>query len=196
MPAMQADITEDLQAILDELARTERLAQTLVAGLSDVQLNWQPNKGTTWSMAQCLDHLARVNTIYAVALEAAVRKNGASALPRRGPIRPGWFSRFFIRSMDAPARRKFSAPNQALPSSQVSGEQALQSFVDSHGPVRLLVQDSVGLDLNHVRFRNPFLRLLPFTVGTGLLIVLAHDRRHLWQAEQVGKSVPDKPPES
>ncbi len=43
------------------------------------------------------------------------------------------------------------------------------------------------MDLNRIRFKNPFVHLLSFTVGTGLLIILAHDRRHLWQAEQVGQ---------
>jgi len=27
--------------------------------------------------------------------------------------------------------------------------------------------------------------VLRFTVGTGILIITAHDRRHLWQARQV-----------
>jgi len=41
------------------------------------------------------------------------------------------------------------------------------------------------LDFNRVRFRNPFVPLLRFTVGTGLMIINAHDRRHLWQAQRV-----------
>lgn len=41
------------------------------------------------------------------------------------------------------------------------------------------------LDLNRIRFRNPFIGLLRYSVGTALLVIGAHDRRHLWQANQV-----------
>jgi hypothetical protein len=44
---------------------------------------------------------------------------------------------------------------------------------------------SSGIEFNRVRFKNPFVPLLRFTVGTGLMVINAHDRRHLWQAERV-----------
>jgi len=50
------------------------------------------------------------------------------------------------------------------------------------------VATSAKFNVNRIRFRNPFVRSIRFTVGTGLLIISAHDRRHLWQAEQVRRS--------
>jgi hypothetical protein len=44
---------------------------------------------------------------------------------------------------------------------------------------------SSGIASTSVRFQNPFVPLLRFTIGTGLLVINAHDRRHLWQAERV-----------
>jgi hypothetical protein len=187
------DISSDLLSVIDELTRTEQEANGLVAGLTDAQLNWQPNNGNGWSIAQCLDHLARINTTYTAALRNAVSGANPRKVPRRGPIRHGWFSRFFIRAMDAPPRQKFSAPSQATPSSHIGGEEALTSFVKSHDEVRKLVLDSADMDLNSIRFKNPFVRLLFFTVGTGVLIILAHDRRHLWQAKAVRDALPAKP---
>jgi hypothetical protein len=189
---MQPATPEDLQSILDELARTEQAARKLVEGLSDAQLNWQPREGAAWSMAQCLDHLARINTGYAAAQRGAVSAVSPAAFRRRGPIRPGWPSRQFIRTMEPPPRRRFSAPSKSAPASRINGEQALQSFLDSHDPVRTLVCESVDLDLNRIRYKNPFVPLVRFTVGAGLLIILAHDRRHLWQAEQVRDSLPSQ----
>lgn len=184
------NIPADLQSIVDELARSEQEAKRLVEGLTDAQLNWQPHDSTAWSIAQCLDHLARINTTYTAVLRAAVRGRDPAAVPRRGPIRPGWFSLFFIKNMDAPTRRKFSAPIRAIPSVHIGGEEALKAFIDSHHEVRALLLDSVDVDLNRIRFKNPFVRFLAFTVGTGLFIILAHDRRHLWQARQVRNSLP------
>jgi hypothetical protein len=33
--------------------------------------------------------------------------------------------------------------------------------------------------------QNPFIRVAPLRIATALLVVPAHDRRHLWQARQV-----------
>jgi hypothetical protein len=170
---------------MNELGRSEQEARELVEGLSDAQMNCRPKSGAAWSIAQCLDHLARINAIYIASLRAALRERDSTTVPRRGPIRPAWLSRLFIRTMDAPARRKFSAPTRAMPLSHIGGEASLNGFVHSHDEVRKLVLECVDVDLNRIRFKNPFVRVLAFTVGTGLLIILAHDRRHLWQARQV-----------
>jgi hypothetical protein len=52
----------------------------------------------------------------------------------------------------------------------------------------MVIREGAGLGLNSIRFRNPFIGFLRFTVGAGLLIIAAHDRRHLWQAGQVRQS--------
>ena len=181
----QRDFPPDLQSVIDEIARSEQEARELVEGLTDAQMNWQPNSGAAWSIAQCLDHLARINAIYLASLRAALRERNSATAPRSGPIRPGWLSGVFIRTVDAPPRRKFSAPTQAMPTSQIGAEDALDAFIHSHDEVRALLLECVDVDLNHIRFKNPFVRVLAFTVGTGLLIILAHYRRHLWQARQV-----------
>ena len=51
---------------------------------------------------------------------------------------------------------------------------------------------AAGYDVNHVRFRNPFIPLLRFSVGTGLELHSSHERRHLLQAERV-KTAPGFP---
>jgi hypothetical protein len=45
-----------------------------------------------------------------------------------------------------------------------------------------------------VWFRNPFVPLIRFTVGTGLEILSKHERRHLLQAERIRESpnVPER----
>jgi hypothetical protein len=47
------------------------------------------------------------------------------------------------------------------------------------------VSRAAAHDVNRVRFGNPFLPLIRFTVGTGLQIVARHNHRHLLQAERV-----------
>jgi DinB superfamily len=179
----------DLQALLNELERADQEARQLASGLTEAQLNWQPGGGTGWSVAQCLDHLARINTVYIAALRTAVHAVKPGTVPRGGPIQPGWFGRWFIGAMEPPPRRKLKAPKKALPAAHKDGADVLRAFVKAHDEVRSLIQEARDMDLNRVRFTNPFIRLFHFTVGTGLLIIAAHDRRHLWQARQVCKAM-------
>lgn len=185
--ANSAKITSHVQNILDDLEKADQDARRIAGGLSDAQANWQPNE-TEWSIAQCLDHLGRSNTLYASALHKAVKETRREQMPQLGPIQPGWFGRYFIRTMEPPPKRKMRAPEKIVPASRIAAQQALEGFLRSQDDVRAVIRDAAGLDLNHIRFRNPFIGFLRFTVGTGLMVLAAHTRRHLWQAERVLES--------
>jgi hypothetical protein len=182
--ASLVEIPPHLKTILDDLEKSDQEARRIAGGLSDAQANWQPCEDA-WSIAQCLDHLGRANRLYAAALHKAVKEAGVPKTLRPGPIQPGWFSRFFIRTLEPPAKRKLQAPKKIVPVSQISIREALEAFLRSQEAVRTVIRDGAGLDLNRIRFPNPFIGFLRLTVGAGLLVVAAHDRRHLWQAQRV-----------
>jgi hypothetical protein len=68
----------------------------------------------------------------------------------------------------------------------------LEAYRTGHDVVRQLITDAAEIDANRARFPNPFVPLIRFSVATGLFVIAAHDRRHLWQAEQV-KQAPGFP---
>ncbi len=185
--APSAGLPPALQTILDELEKSDREAQRIAGSLTDTQANWQPAPGA-WSIAQCLDHLARANTAYAAALLEAVRQSTAPKKPWPGPIQPGWLARSFIRALEPPPKRKLRAPKKIVPAPQIASRDVLNAFLGSHEAMRVVIQEAAGLDLNRLRFRNPFFGFLRFTVGAGLLVTVTHDRRHLWQAERILES--------
>src|SRR5262245_29326512 len=185
--ANSVSLPPHLEAILEDLEKSDQEAQRIAGGLSDAQANWQPHENA-WSVAQCLDHLTRANTVYAAALSEAIKEAQTAKEPQRGPIQPGWFGRLFIRSLEPPPKRKLPAPKKIVPVSRIAGREALDAFLRSHEDVRAVIHDAAGIDLNRIRFRNPFSGVSRFTVGTGLLIIAAHNRRHLWQAERVLES--------
>jgi hypothetical protein len=179
MPA----ISGDRDGILGQLESSERVARQLVAGVSDGQANWRPEPGS-WSIWQCLDHLGRTNRLYCRSMLEAIADSSKSA-KGTSAIRPGWFGRWFIASMEPPVKARYRAARKVMPEAAGQAQAALHDFVDSHSEARRIVASWEHLDLNCVRFRNPFVPVLRFTVGTGLMIVNAHDRRHLWQAQRV-----------
>src|SRR4029453_9509035 len=63
-----------------------------------------------------------------------------------------------------------------------------RSVPPSNDVARDLVRRAGAYDINRIRFRNPFIPLLRFTVGTGLEILWRHQRRHLLQAERIERT--------
>jgi hypothetical protein len=169
--------------IVGELDACDRRAAELVRGLTPDQLNWTPGDGR-WSIGQCLDHLLVSNDVYlppiARALDARTPRSPVDVLT------PGWGGRWFIRNYiePSPASGRHRAPGKIAPARQVDAS-VLDRFVRSNDAARALVRRAAAYDVNRIRFVNPFVPLVRFTVGTGLEIVWRHQRRHLLQAERV-----------
>jgi hypothetical protein len=127
--------------------------------------------------------LVVANAVYLRAIaDALVDPRGAAVRT----ITPGWFGRWFIRRYIAPSpettRRR--APRKIRPAPEVDVS-VLERFLASNASARAVVRRANGYDVNRIRFRNPFVPLIRFTVGTGLEIVSKHEQRHLLQAERV-----------
>jgi len=109
-------------------------------------------------------------------------------------ITPGWFGRWFIRKYIEPTTQKARAraPRKIVPIAKDLDSSILDRFIASNASVRDLIARAKGHDVNRVRFKNPFVPLIRFTVGTGLQIIARHNHRHLLQAERV-KTLADFP---
>ena len=59
----------------------------------------------------------------------------------------------------------------------------------SHARYRAIVKESADVDINRVVFPNRFIGAVKMRLSTVLMIIPAHDRRHLYQARQVRKAL-------
>jgi hypothetical protein len=181
MPA-QESAPPDLQKLLDDLSRNEETVARLVAGLSEAQLKWQPDGGRAWSILQCLEHLTLSNRLYIDQMKPAVeRAPRFDATPKR--FRPGLLAGMFIASLEPPLKFKAPAPKQLLPASKSEPTKVLEEWRGSHETLRKLA--AVPVDWDRVTLKNPFFQAVSMKLGTAMLVLPAHERRHLWQAEKV-----------
>jgi hypothetical protein len=175
-----------IDALVAELGRIETELQAFVAPFNDVQGNWQPERGRRWSLTQNLQHLAKTNEVYVRAMRAGLKSGRAPASSDENLAGvPGIFGRWFISTMEPPPRFRVKTRNIVQPPSTGSLREALQAFLASHDVVRAFAREASG-NLR-ARFTSPF-GPMRFRVGTGLLVLAAHDRRHLWQMRQVVKA--------
>ena len=171
--------------VIAELDASDRQANDVARGLSAEQLNWRPAPDA-WSVGQCLEHLYKTNQVYLPPIASALDGHSPSPVDE---ITPGWFGRLFIRTYIDPAtqRRRGRAPGKAVPAPHVDPA-ILDLFLRSNDAARDLVRRASAYDVNRIRFVNPFISVIRFTVGTGLEIIWKHERRHLLQAERVTRA--------
>jgi hypothetical protein len=168
--------------LLSELHASDLRAEQLARPLSREQLNWRPAP-EAWSIGQCLGHLLVANRVYLPPIAVALDGRRPSPVEE---LALGWFSRWFIRnyiaaSTDATRAR---APRKIRPAMEFDTA-VLDEFLHSNVSARELVVRASAYDVNRIRFRNPFIPVLRFTVGTGLEIISKHEGRHLLQGERV-----------
>lgn len=179
----------DIKDLKDQLDAAERDAQALVADLGEERSGWCAETGS-WSVAECLDHLATTNRVYLHAMEEPATRAREQGRLRQGPAAPGFVGRWFVRTMEPPVRAPFrmKAPRIVEPRAAPPLANAFASFRASQDEVRAFLRAHADLDLAAVRFPNPFLRGVRFSLATGLHVITAHERRHLWQAWRVRRA--------
>jgi hypothetical protein len=179
-------VPADIKDLEDRLDAAGRDAQALVAGLTEPLAAWRAEAGS-WSVAECLDHLATANRVYLLAMEEPAVRARKEGRQRRGPAMPGVVGRWFVRSLEPPVNPRFKgrAPRIIQPRTAPTLADAFASYAASHDEVRAFLRAYADLDLGRVRFPNPFVRGVRFSLATGLHVIAAHERRHLWQAWRV-----------
>jgi hypothetical protein len=205
---MAAEEHADILALEAALDAVDDDARKLIDGLTPEQGIWRPSPAA-WSIAHCLDHLATANRVYLRAMEPAAADALARGRRRRRAALPGLIGGWFVRSLDAPAfaddpsrlRRgrpvklhfRMRAPAKIVPRESPALADAATEYFSSQQQARAFLGKYAEIDLAGVRFPNPFIRGVRFSLATGLHVIAAHDRRHVWQAWNVRKALLQSP---
>jgi hypothetical protein len=181
---MAQSVAKTREQLAAEFFELDERFSSLLNGRSRGQVTWRPAAGA-WSVTECTEHVALINSKYVASIKAAIADSHAPQISRDRPLTTaGWFSAFFLQSIGPQTKTKMRAPRATRPSS-VSPKEALKHLLGTHQQIRDLLASTSQPDLNRVRFKNPFVPLLRFTIASAILIMAAHGRRHLLQAEGV-----------
>jgi hypothetical protein len=178
-------LPRELQSLLDQIDACEREAAAVVGDMDDESIN-RPAENGGWSVAQCLEHLTLMNEFYLRGWQQAVDDAAAAGRePFRG-LRPTFWGRWFVKSLEPPAKMKTKAIAVATPGqAALTRETVLARYCASHEGYRHLVRSASAVDVNRVVRPNAIIKRVKMRLATVLLVIPAHDRRHLWQAANV-----------
>ena len=173
----------DLAAIERELRDIEAHARGLVESVDEATWVTRP-KPESWSMSECLAHLTLSTNAFLPAVREQlarpeVRARQAPARMRRDLI--GWA---LSRMLEPPVRSKMPTTASFIPGGHQSRAEALAAFVASQAALLELLHESDGIDITQVRMTSPFNARVKYSLFSMFRITTAHQRRHLWQAEQ------------
>jgi hypothetical protein len=174
-----------LQTVVVETKKNSDEARCLVAGLSEAQLNWT-SAPDSWSIAQCLDHLATTSKAFEPYLTAAIKRGRDKwAVSSPVPYRPSWVGGWLIKQVVPETTRKVPSPKVFRPSQSPAIANALETFLQQQTEFLRFVREAEGLDYNKARLRSPVTPLMRYSVADAFVVTVVHGWRHLAQARRM-----------
>jgi hypothetical protein len=183
-----AQLSPQLEQIRQELKESSDHARKLVAGMSDEQLLRRPAP-ERWSVAECLAHLTKSAELNLPRVDAALAEASQRKLRGDGPFHLDFVGGLLKWSLEPPYRMKVKTTAPFQPESLEPAAQVLPRFLASQTEILARVDRAQGLALDQVKITSAFNSKVRYNAFAAFHIMLAHVRRHLWQAEQskVGK---------
>jgi hypothetical protein len=152
------------------------------------RLNERPAKGG-WSMAECVDHVNVIARELVGPLKEAIQQAKATGKMSDRAHRPGFVGKYMTRSMEPPAKKRMKTQKLYEPMSNLDPNTLLEQYKDVHNTFMQLIREADGVDISKVKMKSPAVKILKLNLGDWFFFTASHERRHLWQAEQVAKGL-------
>lgn len=178
------ELNSELQGYYDKVEEVRREARGLVERLTEEQCAWQaaPNR---WSIAQCLEHLNATARNYFPLVNNTINDARSRGLLSRGPYRHGWLGRVYAGMVPPPPKIRIPSPRRFVPPPDRPMSEIWPSFLNFQDRLQELIVHANGVDLGRATVPSPVSSLIRISLGSTLAIIVGHEQRHLWQANQI-----------
>jgi DinB superfamily len=170
-----------LASLLEQISRATLEARKLVLGRSacDLTTRLEPE---SWSAAECLDHLARTTNAFVPAISKAMA--AAPRLRTNRALRTGAIALLLIRHLEPPYRLRYKVLTQLVPQEK-DFDSAWSAFEKSQSRLSEAVCSAAALAIDEVKVQCPVYAPVTYNVYGAFRMLAAHERRHLWQIQQI-----------
>lgn len=167
-------------------AKTSALG--LQSSVNSNQLVTKPSSNT-WSVAECVAHLIEFGNIYFKNINRKIETAPSDKADPTQDFPPRLIWKGIIKLFEPPYKLKLKTIKSFKPK-QASHNDASEIF-DTFLELQDRFIDQLnrcrqkGIHLNNIKVSHPLLPFIKMTLSESYAVVEAHQRRHLWQAEQV-----------
>jgi hypothetical protein len=177
-------LTPEVEAFRLQFEELSAKADELVVPLSERQFTWRPNP-ETWSISHCIDHLNATARTYLPSLDEGIAEAIRRGIYSEGPFQYSWLGRYLVWSMEPPPRLRFKTPPGFQPAPSRARAEIMAAFRAYQVQFVDRLRQANGLDLSRARVTSPTNRWIRLPLGSAFALQIAHERRHLWQANQL-----------
>lgn len=136
-----------------------------------------------WSAAQCLEHLNRYGHYYipAIQQQLAAYKGDSTA----ATFTSTWLGKYFTNMMNPKTgKKKYKAFKDYIPPATLDAHAVVAAFINQQEELLALIEQSRKEDLNKVRVPISIAKFIRLKLGDVLQFIIAHNERHLQQAQR------------
>ena len=174
-------------ATLDELeaqfAAISGCFQSMVR-LAGPDLCCKPPAPGAWSAAECIQHLSLSADAYFPVWQQVIATAGPRRVETNAPYRIDFWGRLLCWILEPPARVRSKTPAPFQPVECGRIDQVIDGFLDRQERIVAALRRCRGRAIDEVKMASPVDSRVRYSVWSSFVVNAAHQRRHLWQAEQ------------
>jgi hypothetical protein len=176
----------DLDRCAQEIQEARLRAQSLVSDLPPSQLTEHPDPGM-WSIVECLAHLNMTAATVQKFMVHGIERGKQEKTFGSGPFSIGPKGRLMVWIAEPPPKFRIRAPKNVRPPAIIDDPlQVLPQFLHAQDEWERLMREQEGLNLAKIKVGQGAFRL---RLAAALPWMMAHQRRHLLQAENVKRQI-------
>jgi hypothetical protein len=172
-----------------ELQDIRKRTEQLVNNLSADELARRPDPAK-WSIAECISHLNLTAATIQPKIDSAIKQGKENKIVGQGPFKSGLAGSLVLWIAEPPPKFKIKAPKKILPPASIGDpSQVIGEFMRIQDEWARLAREADGLNLDKIKVSVDFRGLPPIRLGAMIPWMMAHQRRHLLQAEGVKQQI-------
>lgn len=142
----------------------------------------QPSNTGGWSIAQCLEHLNSYGDFYLPHIKKSL--DNAAKQHSNTSFKSSWLGNYFTQMMLPNSGKKYPAMKKHMPKKDLDAHAVVAEFIHQQELLLSYLVIAKGKDLNTIKIPLSISRFLKLKIGDVFQFIVAHNERHLIQAQR------------
>lgn len=159
--------------------------------LAPAKFSQQPAE-SLWSAKQCIAHLNIYGDYYLPAIEAAIlkakNKKSIPAKEFKAGLLGNYFTNMMLPDTDGKPVKKMKAMKGYIAYNDENSDKVIATFIDQQEKILQLLEDAKSINLSNTKVAISIAKFIKLKLGDVFMFIIAHNYRHVLQAERALKT--------
>lgn len=183
----KVDKIQLIESLESKIEKHLQIAIHTFQNLNEAVLLEIPENGG-WNIAQCFEHLNSYGRYYLPQIKNGLAKNPERSLS--STFKSTWLGGYFTKMMQPSNTKKYKAFKDHIPAVKLEAHHVLAEFIEQQETLLTYLRQARNADLDKIRIPISITKWIRLKLGDVFQFIIAHDERHIQQAERILASVP------